>query len=355
MKYVIEMGMSDLEELVTGLGAPSFRVKQIRSWVFEKQAIEFGEMTNLPAVFREKMTQYVSVLPLNPVDTQISRDGTVKTLFSLPDGKTVESALMLYASGYGKPRTTVCISSQVGCPVGCSFCATGQQGYERNLTQGEIAGQVLYWMNYLKKQSINRQDGAAQVTNVVFMGMGEPLLNYSSVWEAINIINRPDFLGIGARNITISTAGVVPGILKMAQEPQQIGLAVSLHAAENPLRDKLVPINRHYPLEKLIPACHHYVGKTGRRVSFEYLMIRGINDMPGQAKNLADLLVGMNCHVNLIPANLTENGNCRPTTPAALRVFLEILTEAGVNVTVRQSRGSDILAGCGQLKSGYRK
>jgi len=351
--YITGLKPGALTKIVTALGEPGYRAQQVENWVYKQFALSYGEMANLSRSFREKLAAQVDILPLTAAQTVVSRDGTVKSLFRLPDGKTIESALMLYSPGAGRSRTTVCLSTQVGCPVGCSFCATGQQGYERNLTAGEMIGQVVWWQRYLQDHPQSRAGGAAHITNIVFMGMGEPFLNYDAVWQAIETINSPAALGIGARNITISTSGLVPEILRLAQEKLQVGLAISLHAPDNATRDKLVPINRKYPLEKLMPAVREYLLRSGRRVSFEYLTLKGINDMPSQARQLAMLLQGMNCHVNLIPANPAGKRDFMPSTPAAIKLFQETLTAAGIPCTVRQSKGADINAGCGQLKSRF--
>jgi len=347
--------LAELTHIVTALSEPGYRAQQVYGWVHKKYALTFEEMSNIPRSFRDKLAGQAAVLPLAAAQTAVSRDGTVKTLFRLPDGKTIESALMLYSPDAGSPRTTVCLSTQVGCPIGCAFCATGQQGYERNLTAGEMVGQVIWWQRYLQDHPRSRGEGAARVTNLVFMGMGEPFLNYDTVWQAIEIINAPDGLGIGARNITISTSGLAPEILRLAQEKLQVGLAISLHAPDNATRDKLVPVNRKYPLEKLLPAVREYVLRSGRRVSFEYLMLKGVNDTPSQARQLAKLLQGMNCHVNLIPANPVGEKDFLPSTPVSIKSFQDTLTDAGIACTVRQSKGVDIAAGCGQLKSRWQQ
>jgi 23S rRNA (adenine2503-C2)-methyltransferase len=283
------------------------------------------------------------------------RDGTVKTLFSLADGKTIEATLMPYPIARGKPRCTVCLSTQVGCPVGCPFCATGQQGFERNLTPGEIIDQVLYFARQLQDHTPEGQPvpPAGSITNLVFMGMGEPLANYDALWQAIEMLNSPQGLGLGARNMVISTAGLVPQIKRLAQEKLQIGLAISLHASENVLRNKLVPVNKKYPLEQLIPACREYCATTGRRPSFEYVLFRGVNDSIHHARSLARLLTGLNCHVNLIPANQTADQRFRPPDKRDTLTFQRELKLMHIACTLRQGKGLDIDAGCGQLRSRF--
>jgi 23S rRNA (adenine2503-C2)-methyltransferase len=243
-----------------------------------------------------------------------------------------------------KGRQTVCISSQIGCALGCPFCATGQSGFKRNLSAGEIVDQVLYSARLLKVQ------GQA-VTNVVFMGMGEPLANYDATWAAIQILNDRRGFGLGARRFTISTAGWVPGIRRLAQEKLAVGLAVSLHAADNALRDHLVPVNRRYPISDLVAACGEYAKRRGRRVSFEYALIQDVNDDLGQARELGHLLRGLLCHVNLIPLNPTEGCDYRPSSRERVLAFRRVLSRMGVASTVRLARGIDIQAGCGQLRS----
>jgi 23S rRNA (adenine2503-C2)-methyltransferase len=256
---------------------------------------------------------------------------------------------MNYGGDSGGRRNTVCVSTQVGCPIGCPFCATGRQGFERNLSPGEIIDQVLFFARYLKDRATTEEAG--RVTNIVFMGMGEPLANYDALWQAIERLNSPGYFGLGARNMTISTAGLVPQIARLAGEKLQVGLSISLHAAENGLRDRLVPLNRRYPLEMLIPACREYAGISGRRVTFEYALFAGINDSEKQARVLAHLLKGLLCHVNLIPANANPGSDfIAPAWPVVL-AFQKELKRLGVNATVRQSKGQGIEAGCGQLRS----
>ncbi|MFH1002610.1 MAG: 23S rRNA (adenine(2503)-C(2))-methyltransferase RlmN [Chloroflexota bacterium] len=281
------------------------------------------------------------------------QDGTIKAIFSLSDGRTVEAALMSYPAGNGRARYTVCVSTQVGCVIGCPFCATGQQGFERNLSPGEIIDQVLYFARRLREPDEPAEDIAdgSNITNLVFMGMGEPLANYPALWAAVETLNSPQGFGLGARHITISTAGLVPGIERLGREKLQVGLAISLHAGENRLRNRLVPLNRRYPLEVLLAACREYVARTGRRPSFEYVLFAGINDSLSQARFLADLLRGLNCHVNLIPANRTAGGDFRPSRRQDVLAFQAELERQHIPSTIRQKRGLEIDAGCGQLRS----
>jgi 23S rRNA (adenine2503-C2)-methyltransferase len=241
-------------------------------------------------------------------------------------------------------RRTACISSQVGCAVGCPFCATGQGGFARDLSTGEIVDQVLYFARQLKEQDLS-------ITNVVLMGMGEPLANYDAMWGAIEILHDRRGFGLGSRRFTVSTAGVVPGISRLAQEHLSVGLAISLHAANDALRDRLVPLNRRYPLSELLTACGQYVQHTGRRVSFEYALIDGINDGTTQAQELGRLLQGLLCHVNLIPLNPTESCEYQPSSRSQVLAFRRVLNRMGIPNTVRLERGMDIKAGCGQLRA----
>jgi len=326
-------------------------------WVYKNLALSFNEMTDLSLDFRRRLTKEIKLHSLVPVEMVIGKDGTAKALFRLADDNTIESALMYYDGEVERGRYTVCVSTQVGCAIGCCFCATGQQGFERNLTAGEIIDQVLLFARYLREMNNdniqNKKYG--RISNIVFMGMGEPLANYSNLWQAIEMLNAPEGFGLGARNMVISTAGLVPQIKKLAKEKLQVGLAVSLHASDNELRNRLVPINRKYPLEKLIPACREYSQFTGRRLSFEYVLMKDINDSIVQARAMAELIKGINRHVNLIPANRTPDLTYGPPSHRAVLAFENELKRYYINVTLRQRRGQDINAGCGQLRSRFLK
>jgi 23S rRNA (adenine2503-C2)-methyltransferase len=343
--------ISDIEKLVASLGEPGYRVDQLLDWVYKRMAVSFNDMSDLPKSLRAQLKKRLVVHSLTLFQEAVSADGTVKALFKLADGKTVEATLMLYAAGAGRARTTACVSTQVGCVICCPFCATGQQGFERNLTAGEIIDQVLYFARRAK--DVGGVERHKHVTNIVFMGMGEPLANYNSLMQSIETMTSPAAFGTSPRNITVSTAGLVPQIRQLSDEKIRIGLAVSLHAPDNVLRNKLVPLNQRYPLEELIPACREYTEKTGRRVSFEYALIAGINDALSQAAELVRLLSGLNCHVNLIAANCTANVSFQPTSRNKILTFEQQLKSRGVNCTLRVSRGQDIEAGCGQLRSKY--
>jgi 23S rRNA (adenine2503-C2)-methyltransferase len=330
-------------------GEPKFRTRQLWEWLYLHLATEYDQMTNLPQALRERLAAYYRLDALSPVEELRSADGfTQKLLFELHDGARIESVGMAYDQ-----RWTVCVSTQVGCAVGCAFCTTGQGGLVRDLETGEIVEQVLYFARALRAAPSAQPD----VSNVVLMGMGEPLFNYDRVWQAIEIWNDHRGLNLGARRITLSTAGVVPGILRLAGERLQVGLAVSLHAADDELRDQLVPLNRRYPLADLMDACREYVAQTHRRITIEVALIDGVNDAVGQAHQLARLLRGLHCHVNLIPLNPapagTPAGAYKASPQPRVRAFQRTLTEQGLPTTVRLRRGIDIQAGCGQLRQRY--
>ena len=296
-------------------------------------------MTNLPLNLRDRLQAATRVGHLEPITIQRSTDGeTEKWLSRLADGQTIETVLMSYAR-----RNTLCISSQVGCAMGCVFCATGQMGLQRHLTAGEIVAQVLTFERRLRDQG-------SKLTNIVFMGMGEPLHNYDATMTAVRRLTDPDGFNMGARRLTISTVGLVPQILQLADENIQIGLAISLHAATDEERQKLLPAARRWPLDELLAAAGAYSEKTGRRITFEWALISNENDTPEQAHALGRLIRGMLCHVNLIPLNPTAGYGGQRSDHQRVAAFQEILTAYGVPNTVRMRRGIDIQAGCGQLK-----
>lgn len=292
---------------------------------------------------------------LEPLEERVSADGqTRKLLFRLEDGRTIESALMFSrSSSTGRERRTVCVSSQVGCAVGCKFCATGRQGFERNLTAGEIIGQVLFFMRRFGGEAAEpaKSKGRGWLTNVVFMGMGEPLANYDNVIQAIAMLNSPKGMGLGFHQVTLSTVGLAPQIRRLAAEELQFQLAVSLHAAGDKLRNRLVPVNKKYPLGELIPACKEYAAKTDRSVFIEYALFEGINDSLNQADELVRLLDGLPCSINLIPGNATGPNDFAPSPREVALAFQKKLISSGIRTMLRVSRGADIEAGCGQLRS----
>jgi len=339
---LLDLTPEELVALVVGWGQPRFRATQIWRWVYHTLTADYAEMANLPTTLRAQLAERTFVGRLEPVDV-ISGDDhlTEKTAFRTRDGHFVETVLMRYPS-----RNTLCVSTQIGCALGCIFCATGKSGFTRDLTTGEITAQVLHYAQKLAQDN-------AHLTNIVLMGMGEPLLNDEAVWRAITNLNDPDGLALGARRFTISTAGIVPGIERMANSGMEVGLAVSLHAPENALRSRIVPINRRYPIERLLEACRHYIERTGRRVTFEYILMDGVNDSDALASKTADLLRGLLCHVNLIPLNPSPACPYRPSSPERIERFREILLDAHIQTTVRVSRGQDIEGGCGQLREQY--
>jgi len=337
---LLDLTYEQLREFFTSWGEPSYRADQVWGWLYRSLVTDFQEMTNLPQELRERLAEATLLQAMKPLGERVSADGlTRKVLFALRDDQTIESVLMHY-----ERRHTACISTQVGCALGCVFCATGQSGLVRNLTAGEIVEQALYFARSLKPEG-------ERLTNVVFMGMGEPLANYVAVWQAIETLTDDEGFNLGARRITISTVGLVPGIQRLAEEGTQIGLAISLHAPSDELRDKLIPINRRYPLTQLMAACRHYAERTGRRISFEYALISEINDSPEQARQLAHLVDGLFCHVNLIPLNPVPESPYRPSSRDRILSFQAELNRLKVPNTLRVERGADIRAGCGQLRS----
>ncbi len=334
-----ELNLEELTQIITGLGEPAFRARQIWQWLYQHYATDFDEMTNLSKSLRQKLGE-TAVIPILPVAfSQHSSDGqTKKVLFQLADGQTIETVLMRY-----EKRRTLCISTQAGCAMGCVFCATGQMGFFRNLSTGEIVGQVLHFARELAVEG-------EHVTNIVMMGMGEPLHNYQPTLDAVDRLTDENGFNLGARKITISTVGLVPAIRRYADEQRQTPLAVSLHAATDAERDKLIPINKRWPLAELIDACRYYTDKTGRRLTIEWALINGENDTIQQAQALGQLVQGMLCHVNLIPLNPTQGYGGRPSSRQRVEAFQQELAKYGVTSTVRVRRGIDIQAGCGQLR-----
>jgi 23S rRNA (adenine2503-C2)-methyltransferase len=332
---ILARGPYDLseEELSHLLGdAPSYRTGQVWRALYGG-CLRPGEMTDLPRSLRSELEAALPpALSLN-TESISAGGGTVKWLWDLRDGARIETVLMHYPG-----RSTVCISSQAGCAMGCTFCATGQGGFRRHLSTGEMLEQVAV---------ARRRATPRRLSNVVLMGMGEPLANYDRVWDALRRMNAD--MGISARHLTISTVGVVPGIRRMSREDLPVNLAVSLHAANDALRDQLVPVNRRYPLAVLYEACRQYLTAKGRRLSFEWALIAGVNDRPSDAEELAAAATSLGAHVNLIPLNPTPGFRVRGTDPSGVRTFRDTLLHRGVNATVRRNRGTDIEAACGQL------
>jgi len=360
---LLEFDQAGLVAWFDSLGEPAYRAHQVYRWLYQAGVTDFAGMTDLPAALRARLTAACDLGLLTPAASQQSADGlTRKVLFTLHDGQQIEAVLMSYpeAEQQRRPssrpgekpshrRRTVCVSTQVGCAMGCTFCATGQMGLGRNLSAGEIVAQVIHFVGELRAARV----ASPPITNVIFAGMGEPLANYDATLAAVRRLNDPAGLNIGARHITVSTVGLVPGIERLAGEPLQVHLAVSLHAPDDRLRTQLMPVNRRYPLASLLRACRSYVDKTGRRVSFEYVLLAGVNDRPEQAHQLAQVLGDLTSHVNLIPANPIPGGPYRRPERAAALAFQQILTAHNIPTTIRVERGSEIAAACGQLRAAH--
>ena len=368
---LLDLSPAELRDLLAGLGQPRYRADQVFDWVYSKRAPSFDDMTNLPQPLRVALSERLRIGLPEPLAETASEDGlTRKTLFRLSDGRTIETVLMLYADAPRSPelaegddpsgpfrRRTVCISTQVGCPIGCPFCATGQAGYERNLSTGEIVGQVLATARTVESDPELRPTGKDEhpLTNVVFMGMGEPLMQFDTTWGAVEALTDPKRLGLGARRITISTAGLVPGIDRLAETGSQVNLAVSLHAPDDELRNVLVPINRKHSVRVLMAACSRYAQRTGRRVTFEYALMDHVNDTPRHARGVVRLLEGLLAHVNLIPLNPTPASAYGRAPFPRVKAFERILRDAGIPTTLRVEKGIRIAAGCGQLRQSAEK
>ena len=337
---ISSMTLEQLETFVKEHGQPKFRAGQLFQWLHARRVDSFSEMTDQPKSFLSVLEEECTIERLSVQQCQISKDGTRKYLFSLPDGNCIETVWMQYSYG-----NTVCVSTQVGCRMGCRFCASTQGGKVRDLTAGEIAGAIYAVM----------EDTGERVSHIVLMGIGEPLDNFDHVMDFLSIISSPKGVQIGMRNISLSTCGLVPKIKELAQKKLQLTLSVSLHAPINEMRSKMMPVNDAYPVEQLIAACREYQAITGRRISFEYSMVRGVNDSPATAKKLADLIRGMGAHVNLIPINPVDGSPFTATDAAAVKRFQETLTKLGVNATVRRRLGTDISAACGQLRRNAKK
>lgn len=338
-KYFFDLSFPELKAFIKESGDPDYRAKQIWNQVYQKLAPSFKVMTDIPAKLRDKLESNLIFSRLNPLMDILSSDGwTRKILFELPLKSQIETVLMGY-----KERRTACISTQAGCALGCTFCATGQGGLQRNISSGEIVEQVLFFDRELRKKN-------DKLTNLVLMGMGEPFANYTEVMKGIKTLTDIEGFNFGARRITLSTVGLVPKIEKFADEKTQVNLAVSLHAATNELRNTMLPINKRYPLDVLISSCRYYVKKTHRRISFEWALIDEINDTEEQAKAFVKLVKGLLCHLNLIPLNPTRGYAGHESSQLRIKAFRNILTRHGIPNTMRVRRGIDINAGCGQLR-----
>jgi 23S rRNA (adenine2503-C2)-methyltransferase len=333
-----DLSFAELSDLIQSWDEPSYRARQIWEGLYQNFWNDTTLFTQLPKHLRLKLAEFLQFDALTPaVIHQSSDKQTIKTLFKLHDGQSIEVVLMKY-----NRRRTLCISTQVGCAMGCVFCATGQMGFKRHLSCGEIVAQVMYYARLLAAEN-------EIVTNVVVMGMGEPFHNYDNTMEAIDRLNDPGGYNFGARRFTISTVGLVPAILRFAEEKRQVNLAVSLHAADNVLRTSMLPVAKKYPLDELLAACRDYIAATGRRLTFEWALVNGVNDTPEQARLLAEILHGLLCHVNAIPLNPTLSYAGHATTRERAKMFRDVLTRSGIPCTIRLRRGLDIQAGCGQL------
>ena len=335
MKNIKDFSLEELKEEMKNLQEKPFRAEQIFQWLYQEKVKSFDEMTNLSLDLREKLKQNYTICNYNIIKKQESKDGTKKYLFDILDGNAIETVLMQYHHGF-----SICISSQIGCKMGCKFCASTGINFVRSLTTGEILEQII----------AVEQDEKIGISNVVFMGIGEPLDNYENVVKAIKLINHPKGLNIGARHISISTSGLVPKIYQLAEENIQCTLSISLHATNNEKRSSMMPVNNSYPIEELLKACKDYIAKTNRRISFEYALAKDNNDNLQDAKELVKLLKGMLCHVNLIPINKIENGTFTKASNENIMKFRDYLNDHGIVATIRRELGSDIDAACGQLR-----
>ncbi|MFH1848390.1 MAG: 23S rRNA (adenine(2503)-C(2))-methyltransferase RlmN [Candidatus Omnitrophota bacterium] len=334
MKDIKDLTLDELKKELAGLGEPSYRAKQIFSWLYHKGADDFDLMNNLPAPLKDKLKNKYSIGKLELTERLKSVDKTEKFLFKLADGNFIETVLI-----YTSDRATVCLSTQVGCKFACSFCASGLGGFTRDLAPSEITGQILFLCFGLKRK----------ITNYVFMGMGEPLDNYDNVSRAILIMNDPKGMNIGSRRITVSTCGLVPGIRKLKDLGLQVNLSVSLHAANSELRDEVMPVNKRYPLRSLIEACESYIAEAGRMITFEYVLIRGKNDSLKDADELGAIAKRLRAKVNLIPYSAVPGLCFQPPLRKDIKAFAERISKKGARVTLRESKGGDIQAACGQL------
>ncbi len=344
---LLGLNTEELRALVQENGGPAYRGDQLAEWIYQRGVHTFHQMSNLPDRLRAQLGKEYEVGRSQTITVQRSRDGTIKLLLAMHDGAKVETVGLPSADYF-----SCCVSTQVGCPVGCVFCATGRSGYTRNLTAGEIVEQVLAVQEWAQNQASQIDGRSCRIDHITFMGMGEPLFNYAATVKAMRLLNRE--LGIAMRHVTVSTAGFVPGILKLAQEKTHINLAVSLHAPTDDLRRQLIPGMSRWGVAEIIDACHEYTQQTGRRVTFEYCLLDGINDTIAEAHGLATVLHGLNCHVSLIPYNPVVGLTLHASRRRNIRAFREILENARIPVTQRVQRGSDIDAACGQLRQRRR-
>ena len=335
MKNIKEYNLDELKQELISVGEKGYRAEQIFNWLYVEKVKSFDDMTNLSLELREKLKENYTICNFKILKKQESSDGTKKYLFDVLDGNAIETVLMSYHHGY-----SICVSSQIGCKMGCKFCASTGIKFVRSLTSGEIVEQIL----------AVEQDENIRISNIVFMGIGEPLDNFDNVINAVKIINNPKGLNIGARHISISTSGLVPMIYKLAEQNTQCTLSISLHATTNEKRSSMMPVNNAYNIEELIQACKDYIKVTNRRISFEYALAKDNNDNLEDAKRLVKLLKGMLCHVNLIPINKIENGEYTKSSNENIIKFRDYLNDHGIVATIRRELGSDIDAACGQLR-----
>lgn len=334
---LLDLPFSELEAWVLASGEPRYRARQLADWLYKKSAATVDELTNLPAAWRDHLSNTALLTPFTDAATHISHDGTRKFLFRLHDGASIESVCIPM-----KAHWTLCVSTQVGCAVKCAFCITGQQGFTRHLSAGEIVGQIL-----AVQRALSESD---RITNIVLMGMGEPLLNYASTVAAIRTMLAEEGLHISNRKITLSTAGIIPGIQRLGREDFTINLAVSLNAPTDAIRSRMMPINRTYPLQRLLDACRAFPLPERRRITFEYILLRGINDAPDHARTLSAILQGIRCKINLIPYNAVPGSPYQASSDEGILAFQNILAQRGYSAFIRASKGSDIAAACGQLR-----
>jgi len=339
-KSLLDLSLQELREWIRLRGYPEYRAVQVWQAIYRQLEVDPEKMTSLPKALREVLSAEFPFPNITPVRTFVADGGdTEKVLFQLEDGNAIESVLMEYMDG----RATVCVSSQAGCAIGCTFCATGLGGFYRNLSAGEIVYQILYFSKKLR-------DKGKRLTNIVYMGMGEPLANLDAVWRSVENLHEPTGMNFSARRITISTAGLVHQIDRFPPTDLQVNLAISLHAPNDDLRTSIMPINRRWPISELIASAKRYVERTHRRITFEYVLIAGCNSSKEHARDLSNLLRGLLCHVNLIPLNRVPGSPFEPPSTEEVNTFRDILLSAGIPCTVRLERGADILAACGQLR-----
>lgn len=345
---LLGMSIKELEDFMVSIGEPRFRGRQVHKWIYQKDEDSFYQMSDLPKTLRSHLDEIALISFPRVLKQRVSRDGTRKYLLEFNDKKKVETVLIPQRSERDT-RYSLCLSTQVGCPIGCAFCATGQGGFQRNLTAGEIVGEFLSSRRELKKKVKKADDNI--ISNVVYMGMGEPMLNYDEVIKSVYILNDHKGINLGQRSITISTAGEVKGIERLAREDLQVTLAVSLHACDDELRNQLVPINRKYPLASLMKAVEFYISCTNRRVTFEYVMLDGVNISRKDADNMIKLVRPLLANINLISYNEVEGLPYKKPEKEKVMQFYDWLLEAGLNVTIREEKGADIEAACGQLRA----